>query len=703
MSVNKKDDSFVLSIESALATSRTDKGASEDVSSLYKGLSTESNTAVAAGNLTDSLEASETRIRLAIESVSQDVDVSQEAIKLAAGAGILAASGSTEAATITAPATSKNTLVIKDGMGTDLPAHSLEVFDNKDPAKTINFAETFNLAAGSGRSVSNGIFPIVAIAPTDAGVVQQAELLYTHTNQTRDITGDPIEYFKSKRNVIRAAIDPSIIDLDETALIPVVRPENAAKFVDDAIVPHTVPDIANEAFSDLLTGAIVGNDEVDLIGLSQTDTLIASGQMDSTDAIDRDMRLGTLFFKIDDDVFAVDLAGIPSAAFLPASFEEQHMLHLNLDTTAITLVPTSQRVDNTDFAGVLSYAKAQTGKIRLRVRGSGRCNTQSGSTFVSVTGVDLIEMKMTNGTSVAKDDQAYIDVDAKVKTFEYLGWFPDGKRSNTNLRNEGLIVDSVVMNEINEAGYKAPLTILRPINKEKNQNDLVNLLRLTKTHMDNDAIDTLKYMHNVTSTFGNQDADGERPDLAGIGRHYINPFAVTESVDVKTDIINSIESGKRIKDVAAALLDVYRDVALALYVGSEYGAALDFLDSGVSINGPRVKAKIVADQRIIAILSSANLSDNMFEYELYPSSRTDMKRTSFVTLCPKSAENNPTHPLQPGYTQMAPSVILDGRMTRNGRHTNALMSIPRHRKVISALVIAKVDVENIQDAYRKVV
>ncbi|SOY77644.1 hypothetical protein CBM2589_U10153 [Cupriavidus taiwanensis] len=112
----------------------------------------------------------------------------------------------------------------------------------------------------------------------------------------RNTSGEAIRDFQRK-NIIRAAINPEILHNNMTQVVPVVRDEAVAEgaFVDPTLVP--VSTILHEGLS-VDTAPLQIGASFDLLGVSQTDALLATGTLDRTDALDPNIVLDKLYMSI---------------------------------------------------------------------------------------------------------------------------------------------------------------------------------------------------------------------------------------------------------------------------------------------------------------------------------------------------------------------------------------------------------------------
>jgi hypothetical protein len=106
-------------------------------------------------------------------------------------------------------------------------------------------------------------------------------------------------------------------DPSRSPIVPIVRPESARNFVDPLLVapyPHTFEDGALE-----LTAPFQINAHFSLLGISRTKSLLETGILDVTDAIDPSITLKAVYLHLEtlgkpDEVVKIETLALPSAA-----------------------------------------------------------------------------------------------------------------------------------------------------------------------------------------------------------------------------------------------------------------------------------------------------------------------------------------------------------------------------------------------------
>src|ERR1035437_4785582 len=186
----------------------------------------------------------------------------------------------------------------------------LEAYDERDNRNANLFTVAYNMKAARQNDFGEAFYPTVVVTPDQVGFQVSIRLIQVYNDFKRSINGQLADY--QKKNILRAVVDYTILKTESTKVFPVARPEAAASFVAAAdIAPRS---ILNEG-EPILTAPLATGKRVDLIGLSQTDTLLAAGVMDTTDSLDTAITLASVYVKVGADILKFATNNLPLAVF----------------------------------------------------------------------------------------------------------------------------------------------------------------------------------------------------------------------------------------------------------------------------------------------------------------------------------------------------------------------------------------------------
>lgn len=173
---------------------------------------------------------------------------------------------------------------------------AMEAYDERENKNAMLYTITYNMQAARQDEFGETFFPTITITPDQVGFGVSVDLMTVFDGIERKITGS-FEDFKRK-NIIRAVADPTVLKRDQTRIVPVVRTgQNEAYFVDGAIIP--VQDILVEGEA-IATAPLKVGVKLDLLGISQTQEMLAKGIANETDAIDPAVSLQNVYVSFSD-------------------------------------------------------------------------------------------------------------------------------------------------------------------------------------------------------------------------------------------------------------------------------------------------------------------------------------------------------------------------------------------------------------------
>ncbi len=197
---------------------------------------------------------------------------------------------------------------------------SMEAYDERDNRNSQVYSIVYNLLASRQDDFGETFFPTIVVNPNEMGITLTAKIFYAYNDFKRAVTGSLANY--ARKNIVRAYADASILFNEQTKAVPVFRQtggtdDNTDKFVAAALLTPWSMALSN--VTTVQTSALAVGKKLDLIGISQTNELLASGIMSPSDTLDTYIRLEKLFVKVVDgattDVMQFDVSELPGATF----------------------------------------------------------------------------------------------------------------------------------------------------------------------------------------------------------------------------------------------------------------------------------------------------------------------------------------------------------------------------------------------------
>ena len=598
------------------------------------------------------------------------------------------------------PADDKNVVNGFGGDGFEKRAYALESYDESANQNAQLFSMAYNLLTARLDDFGTAFWPTITIPSDQTGITVTVDRMVVYDAILRRVDGSTPNFVR--KNLLRAYADSTIMKNDQTRLYPVFRAgENDEHFVDTALVPTTTVKVGNESIETSFLK--IGAEIEDLIGMTQTDALLASGTMDQTDSIEPSVSLDKVLFKFGNDLVAFDASGFNARAFQRALQGNNRDMQVNIYDDNFTMSAATKNVDGTALSDLAVLATKNI-SVRVRVTINGELNLELGRHFVNgkvrAATVIVKDAGLPTETVLAKGDVDYDAIQAILKDGEVLGYSLFGYRSNLNRRQNGQFVDVTKETQHWNVPMRAPINTIHPANSDEHDaSDVQRLVTATNIQTTNAAVtyllqarDTFRQFHDVRGT------DGESPAIFGHGRHYVRATFIEGEFDV-TKVTDSMQSHKRDADVSAAATGVLRDHVYNAYVMSEYKAAAMALGLGTP------KVVIGTDPitaRYLNVWGELRRLGADFDVTVVHTLDERMRGEIVIVFgVDESIANGQPHPLGFGNFIWAPDMVMTANISRNGGFSRETVIQPRYSFIVNCPIMISLKVTGWTEAFTK--
>lgn len=597
------------------------------------------------------------------------------------------------------PALEDNTVYVPSTDGLNDRRAALEAYDERENKNAVIYSIAYNLQAARQDEFGETLFPTIVVTPDQVGLATSIRLVMVYDEVRRATTG-ALNDFK-KRNILHAVIDPAILKNDQTKVIPVYAAGAEGNFVDATLLPTRVVKLDGE---DVTTSALLFGKRFSLLGLSQTDHLLETGILDSTDALDSAVDLSSLYLRVQNagatvkEIFKFNTNNLPTSNFVVAQQGNYRQLNLNFDTVDLMLDTNTKKVDGA--ASSLLGAALGVYTVRLAVSVSGSINQETGDTNLMVGEVSVRRITDAAGEEISTTAGAGQTIAALFDSGKaaFVGFDLTAQRTNSNRRQRGQLLDTTFFQQIYQVPLLAPITCPRPltVGDQNDAADLAALITATRIRTSNEAVATLLRTAGVLQEIvKSNDKLENTPAILGVSRFLIKAFYEVQTLDLKA-AVDSIKSHERVADVRATLVNLLRDMAYRMYRDTGYKAAADALAGGQS-GMPTV---IIATDPIIAqylmVEGDFRTLGNDFQVKVVSTLNQTMKGKLFMTFgSPVGATEGALNPLHFGNMAWKPELTLVLPMVRNGSNSKELTVTPSFRHIVNLPALAQVNISNL--------
>lgn len=582
---------------------------------------------------------------------------------------------------------------------------ALEAYDEKDNKNAMVYSVAYNMQAAKQDAFAEMFFPTIVVTPDQVGFTMSIRLINVYNEVRRDISGKPSQNF-NKRNIVQAVIDPTILRNDTTRMYPVVRPESANMFVAASdVAPRNITLDDGQVIT---TAPLAMQTELSLIAISQTDALLQTGIMDSTDAIDTAIGLDNLYLKLSGtvggtpttEVIKFATRRLPLATFNYAPQGNYRTMLLNFSTTSLLVNGSTTKVDGS-ASQLLTLLETGNYNVRLGVYVSGQVNCELGDTNIMASKVSVQSVRNAAGELLDLTTGDGATIAALFGNSSMIGYDLEARRTNSNRRERGQLLDTTFYNQVYAVPLRAPITIPRPltIGDANDSSDLAALITATHVRTTNAAIDELLNAANVLEAYvSNLDPLGTVPDVLGVTRFLVTPFFERKTIDVAA-VINNLTSENRPTDLSAVIVNYLRDTVYRMYTASGYKAAADALAGGI---GPVPTVIIGTDPtiaRYINVTGDLRTLGGSFNVRVESTLNQNMAGKIVVSFGEfGTGKEGVPNPMHFGNMAWKPELTLVLPLHRNGANSKELTVQPSFLHVVNLPVMAMFDVVNLSAA-----
>lgn len=582
---------------------------------------------------------------------------------------------------------------------------SLEAYDERDNRSLVQYSTAYNLAASRQDEFGETFFPTVVVTPDQAGFSMSVRLIQVYEEQRRNVSGVVNPNF-GKKNVIQAYIDPTILQNDQTKIVPVYQSASAAMFVPPASVATSVVTIGSD---DVDTGPLLFGSECDLMGISQRDSLIATGVLDSTDAIDKLVNLENLYLQVGTttkEVIKIPTLRMPLSNFVAANQGLDQRVTLNFYSDAIAINAKTTLYNGNASTNLASLVSGGY-NVRLSFRVSGELNLQLGQVSLFAANVKVFSVKDNTGTLISTDSGAGETIANLFTGATLLGYDLDARFANMNRRQRGQLLDVSQYTQIYQVPLLAPITVPRPMTQgnSTDASDLAALIATTQIRTSNAAVTALQdieatlaaYQDTTTEENAILDFDnGLVPRSLGIASFLVQPYFQTFTMNIP-DIIDSLTSSQRFEDIRNAIVNKIRDSAYRMYRDSGYKAAADTLYGGLAPAPTLLVGTDPVLKRYIIVDGDLRTAGITFDVKVVETMNINVKDKIYLTFGTKSGMEGTPDPLHFGFMAWKPELTVVLPLHRNGANSKELTVCPSFRHFGNLPILTTIYVEGIED------
>lgn len=649
----------------------------------------------------NALSSAVNQLEMSLESIAVDLGISASMSRAQKEAGVIAGliagdvnSFLSHPVTHNAISTESMSVVAGSGISDSFSKRSLamEAYDEKDNRNAVVYSIAYNMQAARQDEFGEAFFPTVVVSPDNIGFAVSVRLFQVFNDFQRNISGALDNY--EKKNIIRAVIDHTILKNEMTKIVPVFRAESADKFVPVATIPSRTIMLEGEP---IVTSPLATGKRLSLLGISQTDVLLANGIMDVTDSIDPAVVLANIYVNIGGDILSFSTQNLPLSTFSPAAQGLARQMNLVFNSSSLLITKDTKQVDGSPLVALAPIVSGDL-IVRLNVNVTGSVNVELADTIVYGNGVDVNTVQNSAGELLALSAAPATDVVAALAGATVIGYDLTAFRTNLNRRQRGQLIDTTVFTQMYPVPLRSPITSIRPMTNDgqTDSSDLAALIIATHIRTSNAAVGALLNAANILNEYVDaRDTAGVGPDVLGVGRFLVRPTFFKANLDVAASI-SSLTSHERAQDIQAVLVNQIRDFAYRMYRDSGYKAAADAQSGGMS----KTPTVIIGTDPVLSryLMVEGDLRTLGSDFDVRIVTTLDSRMSGRIAMAfgvfDGSSENTP-NALTFGNMAWKPELTLVLPISRGGQTSKELTVQPSFLHVVNTPIMGMIEVTNV--------
>ncbi|QNI21103.1 major capsid protein [Vibrio phage vB_pir03] len=572
-----------------------------------------------------------------------------------------------------------------------LDGYDVEGFDDfKFDKFTVKSAMTAGVVAATS-PFSQTFFRPSVLPASQNGLDLKVLVPYTYRRTYRPGTGAENKF--QRKYLVRAPIDHTIMEDNSTEIIPVSDAARAAKLqsaiAEKAVSQHGV------TFN---TRPLKFGEPTDLIDVSSNSQLIKLGDMTEQDTLDPLVSIGRQVIRLNDGTDNVDVeVDLTTHAGAMLNYQAE-----GFERTSTTVGVFTVWVHSTDldYAGAAVSAGLDTAalawltgdyRLKLQLRISAQIDEDANMT-VDLAAADIVAVDFgTNFASTADATQLGAFVGAVSIVKEESGYFPAARRSNSNMRDVGTIVDAGRVTKYRLAApLGAPLSTVKPIAALGNGVSIDGLSSAARLRDLGTSVTTLlEFEKKLIAT---QDLPG---NAAAIGGQLVESKYIKNGINVN-QIVRNRDSRYGNEDLRVHLVNAITMLANRLIVDSGYLPALEMYTGSRS----NFEVIVVTDPIIANHLMTSGDGRTLGNNRRFKVSEVDdarMRGKIYVSLA--RTDTTGADVMSFGTQIMCSPFVHQAQVSLGGSTHTMQQIIPRTSFHVTLPILGRIDVTGIEEFY----
>jgi hypothetical protein len=584
----------------------------------------------------------------------------------------------------------------------------VESFDGQEMSNSLYYSITQNIIGNRQDPFAELFFPTMVMDPKAAGVSITTDNIVKFNNFTRTLAGASEASKFEELPVIKNLRSNDIWDTDGNKIFPIYdATKNADVLVGDF-------KYGEKLFGEEITTAPIKiGVNANLLGMSQSDKLLAMGVLDNRDSLDRVVKLNNIYFKLvtkdsdGNDVIEYvkyNVNALPTAAFTRTLTGDSKDIQLDFGTDHIYL-NTSNTLTTDDTPSAILAALGANYNIRLRVEMAGKGNVRGGNIRVHANVLEVVEVTSSTGEAIAPDSETMAAIKELFSGASIPMYTVEAYRTLSKMNIDGYHIGMRKKTFYYPVPFRTQGAMDKPLTQafgNENDSSLMNgniivAGSIVSNHAVEALIDHVQRLRDATVN-----GTVENNEVLGISSDLVNTKYTRLEINV-AETVDSLKASERLGDIRATIVNTLKDVILNVHKSSNYKLAIEKLNNGV-----KVKTNVIvgADSALVGYIA-----DKDGKIDFGPDFEVHLESTDHELMTNKiimsfgvfgNDRNKEPNPLNFGQCWKAPDIVLDVEKTENGGKVRKILNISKYIHAANLPIAIEADIINISGALSKV-
>lgn len=318
---------------------------------------------------------------------------------------------------------------------------STEAYDGQKKDNAFLYSVVYNFIASKQDEFGETFYPTTLIDALTSGIDMEIKFASLMNEVVRPIDGRPNGTLFNKIPLPKAIYDSDIFSTDRNRLFPVHRDNN----VNDEWLLVSESRVDESTLEKVKTAPLLFGKKIGLLSISQTDSQLAKGVQDNTDALDRTITLQTLYATLENEdasvseTFKLDVSGLGFNQFIANPQAHNKDMLLNFSGQQVLFDTTETKTSKGTTSQVLS-ALPEGYIVYVTIGITGEANTQYGDVELNVVKAVVSQIRNKAGDLIAESESEYKTIIAAFNKLKLVAYDLEAYSTNSNLRKRGQLL-----------------------------------------------------------------------------------------------------------------------------------------------------------------------------------------------------------------------------------------------------------------------